>query len=253
MGNRSKYKKVTDLYRRGAEVVFEDGTVMYLQAMNPFEVDDARRAASVAKARLALSVSRVGSEEHDMVMSNVEAAGAESAIKDMLNAKAQEHFMSALFETQVDEDWKERWEVIERSEEIEKFDEDHPERKTLAIISEEFFQEVHRRQTDLQDMYRGDLEALTHEELVETYSEEWVTKRGQARALDAYNRAELLTVCRNCDATVPAGDEKFDHSACDHSMKAFEDADLADIPEEMYQLIQEGIERLSMTVREAKN
>lgn len=251
---RSKYKKVVDLYQLGTEVVFEDGTVMYLQAMNPFEVDEARYAASVAKARLALTVKHVGSEEYDLVLSNVEANGSESAINDLIANRTNETFLKALAEVQDDDDWKERWSIIDRSSDIDKLPEGHPERDMLAAITEEFFAEVTLRRDNLLDSYRYDLDQLTVDELIDAYADEWINKRGQARALDAYNVIEILMGARCCEAVKPNVGEPFNHHNCDHSVTAFESIEeVQSLPKEMFQIIREGFDRTSMSVREAKN
>lgn len=252
MGNRSKYKKVLDLYRVGTEVVFKDGTVMYIQAMNPFEVEEARRAAGVAKARFAMSVKKVGSDEHDQIMGNVEGAGALSAIDDLVKTKHSEHFIKAANEVQVDPDFKEHWDIIERSDDMDDRPADDPERLTLEILTKEYFDEVQKRTDIEEELYRNRLDAMSADELLQAYSEEWVSRRGQTHAIEAYNMAEMLSVCRVCDAVKV--DDTWDHTACNHTEKVFEErADIEELPGDVLSQISEAIDSFNLQVRDAKN
>ncbi len=52
---RAKYRRVP-LYTVGTELVLKDGTVLWLQVMNPFERDEAQRDAQLARTRLVMAL-----------------------------------------------------------------------------------------------------------------------------------------------------------------------------------------------------
>lgn len=256
MGNRSKYKKLTDLYTPGTEVVFEDGTVMWLQVMNPFEVDDARKDAQAARGRLTNALKMVGSQDFDAVMGSFLARGREKAIDDLVNAKSLEWYLKAQQDIEVDPDWKERMAIIERtSEENVALGLEPEEKEYLATINNEWLAEIEKRLRDEQDYQRGHWERMNEAELMDEYREVYLDRRGNDLAVREYNLTEMFYGCRVCDAA-PDEDGRFTstaHQACNHKERVFESKEeVRELPEEMLGLIRMGFDALAMSVRDAR-
>lgn len=256
MGNRSKYKKLTDLYTPGKEVVFEDGTVMWLQVMNPFEVDDARKDAQAARGRLTNALKAIGSQDFDAVMGSFLARGKENAISDLVNAKSLEWYIKAQQEIEVDPEWTERMAIIERtSEESVAVGLEPAEKEYLATINNEWLAEIDKRLREEQEYQRGHWERMSEAELLEEYREVYLDKRGNDLAVREYNLTEMYYGCRVCDAA-PDEDGHFSadaHKACNHKERVFETKEeVRELPEELVVQIRTGFDALSMSVRDAR-
>lgn len=259
MSSRSKYRKLTDLYADGVEVLLDsdDGlVVMWVQALNKFEVEEARQVASTTRSRYTLAVKSVGSPEYDQVKAAFNSRTPEAVINELVANKATEHFLAAHQELEVDPEWKERHEIIRRTEDIEHLDPDHPERIALTEINAQWISEVQRLTTDNSDFYRRDLERLGPDELLETYLDEWLVRRAQSLALSEYNVCEIYYGARVCDA-VPGEDGKFtkaSHSACNHKERVYGSRDeVRELPDELWDMLYAAVQEVGMTVREAKN
>lgn len=252
MGSRAKYRKLPDLYVRGTELPFEDGTVMWLQVMNPFELEEARRDAQVAKARFILAMKEVGSPDYDNLRGVFAARSTDQIVDEICDIYYPEHFTKAMESVETDSEWKERVEVLRRADEVINLPEEDPEHKLLTKINTDWLTEVNKRVQDEQDYLRRELEALEVDQLFERYEEQWVERRGTAIAMSAYNLAEVFYSCRVCDAVKT--DDGYNHDACDHKMRVWETKEeIKELPEELFTVVRQGLTAVSMTVREAKN
>lgn len=257
MSSRSKYRKLPDLFVQGAELVFEDGTVMWLQVMNPFEVDEARKDAQTARARFSLAMKEIGTPEYDQVRASFSDRGSDEIVDELVEGKQSEIFVKASNDIETDPEWKDKLDIIQRSDDILALPEDDPEHMLLAQVNAEWVAEVQRRIKDDSEYERESLDKLGFDQLLEEYMKEWVDRRGSARALVAYNVTETFYACRACDA---APDEeglftKESHAGCNgHRERVFEQKDdIRSLPEELLVKIRESLDNLQMSIREAKN
>jgi len=255
VGNRSKYRKLPDLYVKGAELVLEDGLVMWLQALNPFEVEEARKDAQVARARFGLAMKTIGSPEYDQLHASVLLRGETATIDDIIDARGADFFLKATQEIQVDPEWKERVEIMERSDAGD-LSEDDPERALLNQINKDWLAEVQRRQVEDKDLLREQLERMSAEELMDEYSKEWIDRRGNVFALQAYIMTEVFYGARVCDA-VPDDMGYFgtgSHASCNHRERVFESRDdVRELPTDLYEALREKFDSIAMSIRDAKN
>jgi hypothetical protein len=187
--NRSKYKRLPDLYVVGKELVFKEDVVMWLQALNPFQMDEARHDAQVARSRIVMALkSEHGSDERSKVTASLFEDGRDAAVLRLVEAKVGEKILEVVAAIQNDPDWKERLEIQERADDI--------------------------RATPKDEAWYGS---------------------------------------RVCDGKL--SEAGWDHSGCDHhQMLAFDSkAEVRELPEDIQQMIADGLRELNMTVREAKN
>jgi hypothetical protein len=252
--SRSKYKRLPDLYTVGRELVFSDDTVMWVQALNPFQADEARHDAQVARSRLVMALkSEHGSDERTKVEAMLHQDGRAAAIARMVEAKVGEKILSIIEQIRDEPDWKEKLELNERSEDILANPKDEAEVALLQQIQAEYVAEVSRRQQGEREYYELHYSGYDQTALTDAYIEWYVERRGSQVALSEYALTEAWYATRVCEA-VRNGDV-WDHAACDHHQTlAFETkAEVRELPEEMQTLIAESVNSLNMTVREAKN
>lgn len=252
--NRSKYKRLPDLYVVGKELVFKDDVVMWLQALNPFQMDEARHDAQVARSRIVMALkSEHGSDERSKVTASLFEDGREAAVQRLVEAKVGEKILEVVAAIQNDPDWKERLEIQERGEDIRATPKDEAEIKLLEQIEGEYVNEVVSRQETERDYYLQHYGAMDEAALTEAYIDWYVERRGSTVAMAEYALTEAWYGSRVCDGKLT--EDGWDHSGCDHhQMLAFDSkAEVRELPEGIQQMIADGLRELNMTVREAKN
>jgi hypothetical protein len=253
--SRSKYKRLPDLYIVGTEVVFKDATVMWMQALNPFQVDEARHDAQVARSRLTMALkSEHGSDERAKVEAMFLADGHDAAVSRLVDAKVGDKVMEIVEAIHDDPEWKERVDLQERAEEIRATPASDAEIKLLEDVEREYVQEVLRRQQGERDFYQMQFDGMDDKGLIDAYIDWYIDRRGGTVAMAEYSLTEVWYAARVCEGT-RGDDGSWDHGKCEgHQMQAFETkAEVRELPEDMQTLMSETTRSLNLTVRQAKN
>lgn len=253
--SRAKYRRVPELYTTGTEVVLKDGTVLWMQVLNPFEVDEARSDAQVARSRLVMALkSEHGSDERAKVEATFYTDGHDAAITRLAEARGQNKLVEIVSALRDDPEWSERLEIADRSEAIRARPIEDPERKLLEQINVEYLTEVVRRQNEEKDFQLSRFTDMSDAELIEEYIDNYIERRGGDVALAEYSLTEVWYAARVCEG-VQLDDGSWNHDACEsHAVQVYETkADLRSQPEDLQDLLRETMHALAMTVREAKN
>lgn len=251
--SRAKYKRLPDLYVQGTEVVHKDGTVAWVQVLNPFEVEEARHDAQVARSRLVMALKEHGSDEMKFVETQLWADGEDGARKKLVQVKSSEILMKAVDAIRDDPDWSERLDIMTRS------DDDAPledvERKALEEINREYLAEVNRRVKDEEDFLTQQWAQASRQDLLEEYTRIYIERRGTDLAAAEYRVTELWYGVRVCEGVLDEAGGTWDHSACEgHQVQVFESkAEVRRLPEHLGNLYGEAYNSLAMTLRDAKD
>jgi hypothetical protein len=249
---RAKYKRVTDLYVQGTEHVLKDGNVMWLQVLNPFEADEARHDAQVARSRLTLAIKEHGGEELDKVRGQFVRYGAPAIIELLAEHVGTVAMYKAVDDLRNDPDWKERLEIADRSEEILALPQEDSERKLLNEINRAYLEELQVRANEARDSRRETLERLDLKDLKQEYTDYYLDERGQVVALAEHTVTEVWYAARVCEGV--KNDEEWDHGACDHTVRVWDEKrEVRILPEDLMEDLHNALLDLSMSVREAKN
>lgn len=252
--SRSKYRRIPDLYVQGTEVELKDGTTMWMQTLNPFEMDEARHDAQVARSRIVLALKEFGSDELAKVKATLLTQGRERAIDTLVDDQAADILVKATETIANDPDWKERLELAERQEEILARPESDEERKLLMKINEEYVRDVEKIIADEREYMALKYSSLTDEEMLEEYCRLYIDRRGTELAVAEHRLTEVWYAARCCEG-VKGEDGEWSHDACEgHVLKVFETkGEIVTLPEDLQQLLFGTMAALNMTVREAKN
>ena len=251
--NRLKYRRVTDLYVSGVELVLRGGDVLWLQVLNPFERDEAMHDAQVARSRVTLALKEGPSDELTKVRAAFFDDGRERAIARLVEAKRSEAYIKIVDELSSDEEWKEKIDLLRRAgdlattstpEELEYLD------QLVTEYSLELASRVDSQTEFDQDSYADE----DDESLWESYRDWWLDRRGSEIGMTEYRFTELWLAARVCDAT-KRDDGSFDHSGCDgHREHAFVDkSEVRHLPEKLQADMIEALAKLDMSEREAGN
>lgn len=254
MGARSKYRKLADLYVRGKELVFDDGTVMWVQVLNDFERAECRRAAQAERGKLVMALRAIDTPEWQQLQGAFYSQTRDLTIEELVNGRLAEWYVKVSDAIQNDPDWAERMEILRRAEEITALPEEDPQRQLMDKLNREWIDEVNKRLQEEREFYTDSLTEYTEDELLGEYKERWIERRGTALALAEYNLNEVFHVARVCEAVVPDEGEAFDHSGCNgHAMRAFESlAETRDLPDELVHKIRGVLELMAMSERDAR-
>lgn len=254
MVSRSKYKQVSDLYVEGTELELRNGLVLWMQVLNPFEVDEARNAAQVAKARMVLALKTQGSDELGKLEAKFQEAGRDRVIEEMVNARSNELLVKVLEEIEDDPEWTESRSILEREDELKARPETDPERKLLEDLNVKYVQEIQKRLQDEEEWATRELETLDDDALLERFKEMWIEHRGGDRAMAEYHLTEVYHAARACEG-VQGDDGVWDHSECEaHRLLAFEDREeVRSLPEPLQTEMQQIMIELNMSTREGKD
>jgi hypothetical protein len=255
---RDRYKRLEQLYVVGKELVFPDGTMIWVQVMNPLQNDEARNDAQTARARMSLALKEVGSDAQTTALGVFMDMSKAEAINGILNHKWQGWFNTSSNRLADDPEWEERNQIMTRTDpdEMARRDPEDPERQIYEKITEEF-QKLVSEDIEMERQYESvRLEGLEPNALRDEYLELYRTERSVAAANAEYRIVEGWYSARICEATpVDGEDGVWDHSACaNHEERVWETRDdFRSAPGPLQDRVREVLDELTMSVREAKN
>jgi hypothetical protein len=252
---KAKYKKLTDLYVRGTVKEFDDGTVMWIQVMNPFEADEAKRNAQAVRARIVGALESGISNEIEAMTDNFHLRSRKESIDDILNTNYIKWYQESVDEIQVHEDWSERVEMLKRADN----DTSHvspEEQEYLAQVNREWVIELERRLDEKISYERSICERMSPEDLLKEYRELYLQRRGTEHAIAEFNLNEVYFSTRECNAQKGDEDSSFtvdSHSKCNHSIRVFDSVEeVRDLPVELFQELLSSIGSIGMSARDAR-
>lgn len=249
---REKYRRLPELYTVGTELVLLDGTVMWLQIINPFEVDEAIRDGHVARSRFVLAFRESGSGDQARLRAAFMDQGRDKTIQMLLDARRSEALLEVIDELRVDETWRDKAQLVERGDGLLSVPSE-AEREYQAQVEVEYATEVSRRMSALEEYAKVGFESCSDEQLWESYEDWFLESRGAELGMAEYRLTEMLYAARACAAT-RSGDG-WDHGGCDsHRVRVFESKEeIRHLPEQLLNQIRDALAELSMSEREAKN
>jgi hypothetical protein len=253
MLTRAKYKRIPDLYVQGTEHRLRDGTPLWLQVLNPFEADEARHDAQVARSRLMMALREVGSDEFDLLRGNFLRYGRDGVVNLLAEHASNTAMMEAVNDIKQDPDWRERVEIMERSEEILAKPAEEPERELLSKINQEWLTELGDRAKAAHELEEELLQPLSDDELWERYREHYIETRGNEVGVAEHQLTKVWYATRVCEGEEAEG--QWDHSACEgHELRVWDTkAEVRGLPEDLLNELSNALDEVDMSVGEAKN
>lgn len=247
---KEKYRKLEELYTTGKTVELGQGMAMFLQVLNPFERQEARNAAQTARTRHIMAYQEHGQSDRDRLEASFFAEGREGAIEKLLELQMQQEMVKILDEIHDDPEWSDYLEVMDRSDELMAREPDDVERKFLDEANYKYVREVQKRMDAERDSKRTTLQRLDDDELKRQYSTAFLERRGDEVAMSEYQIVQLSYAVRDCDATKNENGA-WDHSGCNHE-RVYTADEVRALPDELYNLLSEAMDNLSLSVREGK-
>lgn len=249
--SRSKYRRLTELYVQGKEIVLKDGSLLWAQVLNPFEKDEATHDAQLARARMVMAIKE--GDEREKVIAAFQSDGRAVSVEKLADVKAQSEIAKIVDEIAADPEWSERVEIMDRSDDIMSRPLEDAERDLLAKINEEYIKEVVDRQRAEYEYQVDRFEKMSEEDFIEEYCDAWMERRAADVARSEYQLSERWYAIRACEGVVTE-DGTYNHDACEsHKLQLFDTKlEARDIPEDLQTLLDDSLAALNMSVRDAR-
>ena len=178
MGNKSRYKRLTDLGVRGIELrVDPDVPLVYIQKLNSFEMEESRRDAQVARTRVVMALRKEGGDEMTAMRDLVTRMDKDRLIGGIVSSHYTRNVGTASNAIHADPTWHERLDVMDRSNRDELPDD---EKAVLDKINGDYLAELTTRIKVLEDDDTARLEAMDDAAVQEEYIETFVDTRASA-------------------------------------------------------------------------
>lgn len=252
MLTRDKYKRLTDLFVVGRVLELPDGEVMWLQALNPWEKNEAIMDGQTARSRTALAVSVETSQEYIRLRAKFEEFGPEGCVEEILSARTNRYITRIALQLRQDDEWSERASLLERVDDLST-NATEEEQANLVQIAADYAEAIQTRLNDRLEAERYQLSSMSTEDLWDEFKETYIENVGGTAAMAEYRLAEIAYSARVCAAVKVEGG--WDHAECEnHSLHVFASKEeVKGLPERLLHLLVEGVAQVSMDEVEAKN
>lgn len=256
----SRFKRVTDLFEEGRIVVLddnpEDPVVVWVNKINPFEMEEARKDGSVGRARALLRLDQPDSPETLLFEQSLVGRTDEMLVAALVLSHQSEDYIAALDDLKADPEWKDNLAVLERAD-SQLMDAgtapDDDEAKYLSSLNQAYMQAIADLVAKHQEKRQSDYSGMTSEELRDKYRLSYRDQAGSNGFLNEYRTTELYFALRDCQA-MPSDNLSWDHSRCSHRTRLCESrAEVRELPEGLIVAVREAITLLNMTARDAGN
>lgn len=252
MSDRTKYRRLQDLFVVGRELILADDAVVWLQVLNPFELDQARSRAGAVRSRLVMALEEHGSDE----LVRCEAAFVESGTDvaaAIVAMRGDELLVKVMGEVNGDPEWAERIEIMRSLDEKGAKEPTEAERKVVNDLNQDYLKEIYRLHEEEIDLLRSRLESYEKSDLLDEFKKVWIDQRGNELAVAEFTMSELSMAARVCDASPPADGEQWDHGQCDHTQRVWsEREEVRSLPEELQLRLAHAMRELNLSAQEAK-
>ena len=256
MADSPALRRVTDLFIEGTELVLDerDPVLVWINKLNPFQTDEARKDGQAARTRLTLAMSNPLSEDSQLFDANASRLSDEVIAKGMAQTRYQEFLVEVSDELRVDEEWKDKANLLDRAaEQLAHLPAGHAELKQLDDVSEDYFGEMTRRTDARRDSEYESLIALPRDELRARYRDQWIEQQGTQAFLAEFRITEIWYSLRECFAPGKLENGRWDHSKCDHRVKLVDDREqIRQLPDGLIVQARQAIEALQIDDRTAK-
>lgn len=256
----SRIRRVTDLFEEGRIVVLdddlEDPVCVWVNKINPFEMEEARKDGGVGRARALLRLNDPESAEAVLFDQALIGRTTENLAQALAYAKQNEDYVKALDDIRADEEWKDKVDLLERADQ-QILDggtpHDDEEVARLAQLNQDYMARLQELLKENQDARLAEFKGMGLEEVQEAYRLSYKEQAGTNGFLNEYRTTELYYALRDCNAE-PADSLGWDHSKCSHRTRLCDSrAEVRELPEGLINPVREAITLLNMSPRDAGN
>lgn len=249
-----RLKQVVDLYTAGRTVRLRDGSLVWVQALNPFEHDTARSEAQVARSRLTLAIREIGSDEQNKVRMFFLEGGLADARDKLVDAQVTIATPRIVEKFRDDPDWTEKLQILDRGDQNTATALEPAETELLSKLEAEFAIEFSRRVGEERSFQETKYESASEDELWAEYLQWYLDRRGSEVMLAEFRMYQALYGARWCEGT-DHGDGGITHENCNgHDARVFANqSEVRSAPAEFMDALLDALDELEFSIRDAKN
>lgn len=260
----SRLKRVTDLFVEGTTVFFgrdETGTPVtaWVNKLNPFEVEEARRDASARRGLRIIDLDKPDNPERQAMGAEMGMWDSDRLAQEYVDLSAEELQVEIYDELEADEEAAEAMETSRRMTSIledQGIASDDPRRATLDEANSLWMTRLGKIRDRVFREALADAKEVDRETLEKAYLTKWTQRVTMQEFLDERRITELWFATRDCVASDrgPTEKDRWDHTACDHSVRLCDDrTEIRVLPEQVIMKLVEAFEGIKVGLKEAGN
>lgn len=260
MGPMDRLRRVTDLFIEGAPLPLgmddeNKPVVIWVNKLNSFEVEEARRDAVTARGLRLLELEKDDNPEHRAITARMSRWSLEELAEARVEQQIDELYLGALNDLEADDDWGPKIEQMRRMPTLlddEGAPADDPRRTQLTDLNSEYLQELQARldarqkeaRTAVLDQERKDIEA--------EYLESWRNRMSLDEFMQERRTTEIYAALRECRATQSG--TGYDHTDCNHAKRLLDSrAAVRTLPEALIEAVIDKLGEVTSPERTAGN
>lgn len=259
-----RLRRVTDLFVEGTEMYLGDDdqgspVVIWMNKLNSFEVEEARRDAVAARGLRVLELEKEDNPERQAMLLEVNRWKDDRLRQARVDQVTDELYMNAINDLEADEDWSEKIAILRRLPQLLKDENAAKDDKRWGQFDElnqEYLVTLQERLEKLQGQKKREFEDLDRETLVDDFMESWRSRLSLDEFMQEKRRTELFFALRDCKASRVKfdGGERWDHSECDHTVRLMESrGQVGSLPEGVIERAMDVMDGVTVPQREAGN
>jgi hypothetical protein len=259
-----RLRRVTDLFVEGTEMYLGDDdrgepVVVWVNKLNSFEVEEARRDAVAARGLRLLELEKEDNPERQAMMLQVHRWDEGRLKKARVDQVSDELYMAAISDLEADEEWADNIATLRRLPTLlrdENAPKDDKRWAQFDELNQEYLSVLQDRLSKLQDEKTREFDQLDRETLVDDFMESWRSRLSLDEFMQEKRRTELFFALRDCKASRVKfdGGERWEHQGCDHTVRLMESrGQVSSLPEGIIERAMDVMDGVTVPQREAGN
>jgi hypothetical protein len=254
----TRLSRITDLFLEGTELYLgdDDNTgepiVVWVNKLNSFEEEEARRDGSAARALRLLELDN-DNLEVQQARKEMEAWDVDTLRRSVTLQGAEEDYVLAMDDVQADEEWAKKIEDLRRMGPLmddQEIPSDDERRVLFNTLNEEYAEALREAMELRQEARMDELEGLSQAELFDKFMESWSNRAAMLEFLKEQKVTQIYYALRDCQA-VKGESGKWYHRTCSHARLLPERAAVRGLPESLLDKVVTALEEVSVDRRQA--
>lgn len=259
MSNLDRIKRVTDLFIEGRELIFgDDGSgepvVVWINKLNAFEEEEARRDGLAARAERLLELNLPGNRERAALEMSAKGLEHEQLVDSLVSMYFDQDYMGAMDDVDSNPEWRDRLLFLQRMNQLHDdagINDDDERRKRFRDVNGQYFDAIRESAGKRQEDRKKDFLAQTNEELIAKHLEVTLDRVGTLAHLNERRVTEFFYALRDCQGVQTDG--VWTHASCLHPQLLESRQQVRGLPDAMLSAMGDALAGLTVDRRTAGN
>lgn len=254
-------RRVTDLFIEGTELNLgpdPDGkpVVLWVQKLNSFEVEEARRDGVAQRGLRLLELSDPEGPELKSTLHAVAKMADHELRRARVDQQADEIYLTVMNDIEAEDEWVEKLAVLRRLPTLlddAQAPADDPRRQQLIELNTDYLKAIRDRLQKAEKDALRDLEDVSRKDLEQDFVEAWRQRLTLDDFMAERRKTEIWLAMRECHAAI-ADDGTYDHAGCDHSRRIVNERhQVHSLPEGLLERVIAVLDGITVPGRESGN